>query len=385
MSRILVVEDDPAILRGLTDNLKFESYEVFSATDGESGYHLIREKKPHFIILDLMLPKLTGYELCRRVRSEGITTPILMLSARSQEADRVLGLDLGADDYVTKPFSVRELLARIRATLRQQQGRLREHARLDQEVRMASEVQQRLFPQFRPPLDTLDYGGFCQPALGISGDYYDFLNLGPGRLGLLVADVCGKGISAALLMASLHACVHIQAPLLGDRCGELVTKVNALLYEITDAERFATVFYAVYDDSTRLLTYANAGHEPALLLRGQTAVGSTAESGNDWPQFTCVRLHSDTPPVGIFASLPTVEQSVQLTRGEWLLIFSDGITEALNEKDEEFGRERLLEIVLRNPRRTAVQMRDAMFAEVSAHGSGRPQSDDLTLIAAHVL
>ena len=118
MSRILVVEDDPAILRGLTDNLKFESYEVLTATDGEAGYRLIREKNPDLVILDLMLPKLSGYELCRKARAEGLNIPILMLTARGEEADRVLGLDLGADDYITKPFSVRELLARIRAILR---------------------------------------------------------------------------------------------------------------------------------------------------------------------------------------------------------------------------------------------------------------------------
>jgi DNA-binding response OmpR family regulator len=118
MSRILVIEDDPAILRGLADNLKFESHEVLTAVDGEAGYQLIREQKPDLIILDLMLPRLSGYEVCRKVRDEGITTPIMMLTARGEEGDRVLGLDLGADDYVTKPFSVRELLARVRALLR---------------------------------------------------------------------------------------------------------------------------------------------------------------------------------------------------------------------------------------------------------------------------
>jgi len=121
MTRILVVEDDPAILRGLADNLEFESYEVLTAGDGDTGYGLIHEQKPDLIVLDLMLPKLSGYELCRKVRGEGNTTPILMLTARGEEADRVLGLDLGADDYVTKPFSVRELLARIRAILRRAQ------------------------------------------------------------------------------------------------------------------------------------------------------------------------------------------------------------------------------------------------------------------------
>jgi DNA-binding response OmpR family regulator len=118
MSRILVVEDDPAILRGLRDNLACEAYDVVTASDGEAGEKLVAEKSPDLIILDLMLPKLSGYELCRRIRGRGVQTPILMLTARSEEADRVVGLDLGADDYVTKPFSIRELLARVRALLR---------------------------------------------------------------------------------------------------------------------------------------------------------------------------------------------------------------------------------------------------------------------------
>jgi DNA-binding response OmpR family regulator len=121
MSVILVVEDDPAILRGLTDNLRFESYEVLTATDGESGYKVLAEKQPDLLILDLMLPRMSGYEVCRKARAAGITTPIMMLTARGEEADRVLGLDLGADDYVSKPFSIRELLARVRAILRRAQ------------------------------------------------------------------------------------------------------------------------------------------------------------------------------------------------------------------------------------------------------------------------
>lgn len=121
MKRILIVEDDLAILRGLKDNLEYEKYEVITATDGEQGYGLMREKKPDLVILDLMLPKMSGYDLCRKVREEGTAIPILMLTARSEEVDRVLGLDLGADDYITKPFSVPELMARIRAILRRVQ------------------------------------------------------------------------------------------------------------------------------------------------------------------------------------------------------------------------------------------------------------------------
>ena len=121
MKKILIIEDDLAILRGLKDNLEFESYEVLTAGDGERGYGLLKEKKPDLVILDLMLPKMSGYDLCRKARAEGVATPILMLTARGEEIDRVAGLDLGADDYVTKPFSVPELLARVRALLRRAQ------------------------------------------------------------------------------------------------------------------------------------------------------------------------------------------------------------------------------------------------------------------------
>jgi len=124
MTKVLVVEDDPAILRGLADNLRFEGYEVFTAKDGEAGARLQRAHKPDLIVLDLMMPHLGGSDLCRMLRSEGVETPILMLTAKSEEADRVAGLDLGADDYVTKPFSVKELMARIRALLRRAQPAL---------------------------------------------------------------------------------------------------------------------------------------------------------------------------------------------------------------------------------------------------------------------
>ena len=121
MKRILLIEDDVSILRGLSDALRRESYDVITAADGETGCQLASEKRPDLVILDLMLPKLSGYEVCRQIRASRLPAPILMLTARGEEGDRVLGLDLGADDYVTKPFSLRELLARIRALLRRGQ------------------------------------------------------------------------------------------------------------------------------------------------------------------------------------------------------------------------------------------------------------------------
>ena len=117
-AKVLVVEDDPGILRTVADNLRFEQYEVLTATDGETAYALHQKEQPDLIVLDLMLPRMSGLDLCRKLRTQDVQVPVLMLTARGQEADRVRGLDLGGDDYVTKPFSVPELMARVRALLR---------------------------------------------------------------------------------------------------------------------------------------------------------------------------------------------------------------------------------------------------------------------------
>jgi sigma-B regulation protein RsbU (phosphoserine phosphatase) len=369
MSRVLIVEDDPAILCGLRDNLEFESHQVLTATDGEAGYRMLREHAPDLVILDLMLPKLSGYDLCRRARGEGFSAPILMLSARSQEGDRVLGLDLGANDYVSKPFSLRELLARVRALLRHEREHRQDEDRLNRELEMAAKVQQELFPKFLPAIPGIDYAGVCLPARGVSGDYYDFLLLGDRKLGVLLADVSGKGMAAALLGASLHAAFRAGATLPNVRSGEVLAGVNTLLYESTSADRYATAFYGVYDPDTRTLFFANAGHNPPIIVRGGK----------------CIPLDSLTPPLGIFPVLPAVERGVELEPGDWLLIFSDGISEAMNERGEEFGNDSLLRTLHRSANGTAAGVCEAILTEIQNHTRAQRQQDDVTLAAIRVL
>jgi DNA-binding response OmpR family regulator len=136
MSRLLVVEDDPAILRGLTDNLRRDAHDVVTATDGAMAYRMARDGGFDLVLLDVMLPGMSGFDVCKRLRDDGSNVPILMLTARGEEADRVSGLDLGADDYLTKPFSLRELQARVRALLRRRRplSRLPDEARFDDVV-----------------------------------------------------------------------------------------------------------------------------------------------------------------------------------------------------------------------------------------------------------
>src|SRR5438093_6478765 len=144
MNRIVVIEDDTAIRRGLADTLRSESYDVLTASDGEDGYRMVRERQPDLVILDLMLPGMNGYDICRQIRRHGLATPILMLTAQDHETNRVYGFEAGADDYVTKPFSIRELLGRVRAILRRSEGRsdLANQKELDQ----ARRIQERLIP-----------------------------------------------------------------------------------------------------------------------------------------------------------------------------------------------------------------------------------------------
>jgi serine phosphatase RsbU (regulator of sigma subunit) len=369
MVKILVIEDEPGIAFGLESDLQTEGYEVTVVGDGAEAVRRALAETFDLILLDVMLPKKDGFQVCRELRQTGLSTPIVMLTAKTAEFDKVMGLDGGADDYVTKPFSPRELRARIRTSLRHQPGEAGLGPDLQRQLHTASEVQQRLFPQVRPASATLDYIGICLPALGMSGDYYDFLDLAPLKVGLVVADVVGKGIPAALLMASVHGAIRTYAPILGDCCGEVLARLNSSLYEATDSATFATVFYAVYDGTSRVLTYANAGHEPPLLFRRP------------------IRSYLDakTTPVGMLPTVPPLQASIQLMPGDWLLIFTDGITEARNENGEEFGRERLHAVVAGKSESTVQEMSDAILAELRDYSRGVQQSDDITLITARVL
>jgi serine phosphatase RsbU (regulator of sigma subunit) len=367
--RILLVEDDRAILRGLGDNLRAESYEVLTACDGETAYRLMREQQPDLVVLDVMLPILSGFEVCRRVRGEGMTLPIVMLTAQGDEGQRVTGLDAGADDYVTKPFLLGELLARVRGLLRHRREWNVERDQLRRDVRSAAAVQQQLLPREKPIASTLDLSGTCRPALGIGGDYFDFIDVGPHLLGIVLADVAGKGIPAALTMASLHAVVRTEAPRYGRRCADLITRINAVLHGTVQPGRYATLFYGLYDDEARTLTYVNAGHPSPLVIRASAS-----------PATAVVTLDACVSPVGMFPVMRATEESVTLATGDWLVTFSDGVSEALDAGDQEFGRTRILEAVAANNGANADGMRDALQAAVSRHATGRPQYDDLTLV-----
>jgi serine phosphatase RsbU (regulator of sigma subunit) len=237
--------------------------------------------------------------------------------------------------------------------------------RVTHEIEIAREVQQMLFPQKVPPLRTLDYGGMCLQARVVGGDYYDFLDLGRGRVGLVLADISGKGIAAALLMANLQANLRSQYALALDDLPRLLTSVNRLFHESTPPNRFATLFFAIYDDDTQALTYANCGHNPPLVRR----------AGGD------VQWLAPTASVlGMFEDWTCTIGQVTLQDGDTLVIFTDGITEAINEVEEEYGESRLLDTVHRHAAGSAAALISAIVNDVQSFATTE-QTDDLTLVA----
>ena len=248
-----------------------------------------------------------------------------------------------------------------------QAARLEAERQAAHELAIAKQVQTRLFPQRQPLIRTLVYAGICHPARIVGGDYYDFLGLGSRRLGLVLADISGKGMGAALLMANLQAAVRSQCATAWEQPDRFLRSVNQLLYENTAEGAYATLFFAEYDDDTRKLRYSNCGHPPALLLSGNNGLE---------------RLGATCTVVGLFEKWDCAMEERELGPGDTVLLYTDGVTEALNAEGEQFGEERLLEAA-RQHRELSPPELLAAVADQARGFSPHEQADDITLIVAN--
>jgi phosphoserine phosphatase RsbU/P len=234
------------------------------------------------------------------------------------------------------------------------------------ELEIAMQVQARLFPQRLPTMRTLDYAGACVQTRRVGGDYYDFLDLGQQRLGLVIGDIAGKGMPAALLMANLQANLRSQCATAVDEPERFLQTVNRLFYESTADNAYATFFYSEFDDRAGRLRYANCGHLPALVLRDNGAVE---------------RLEATAAVLGLFDSWECRAAELQLFAGDLLAIYTDGITEAFNANDEEFGEGRLVEALQTHRTLAPGDLVAAIYDEVRRF-SPEEQRDDMTVIVA---
>lgn len=284
------------------------------------------------------------------------TAPWGVTSAIFEDVDGNSFVLVGWDDMS------RQIEARRRAVA----GKLESERRAAQELEIAKQVQARLFPQSTPSLKTLDYAGVCIQAREVGGDYYDFLDLGRERLGLVIGDISGKGIAAALLMANLQANLRSQCAMASDHPQRFLQSVNQLLYSNTSDSAYATLFFAAYDDRRRCLRYANCGHVSALLHRRDQ---------------TIERLDSTCTVLGLFKEWDCFVEERTLFPGDTLVLYTDGVTESFNDADEEFGEQRLIETLTRHHHRPSPDLLTAIVDEVRKF-SPREQHDDITLIVA---
>jgi serine phosphatase RsbU (regulator of sigma subunit)/catechol 2,3-dioxygenase-like lactoylglutathione lyase family enzyme len=259
-----------------------------------------------------------------------------------------------------------EVTREVEAQRRAMAERQEVERRAVQELEIATQVQARLFPQTQPMLRTLEYAGVCVQARQVGGDYYDYLDLGQERLGLVIGDISGKGIAAALLMANLQGNLRSQCATAVEEPQRFLQSVNRLFYENTTDSSYATLFFAEYDDKTQCLRYANCGHLAALLLK---------------PDHTVERLGSTATVLGIFPEWECTIGERQLAAGDTLTLYTDGITESFNEAREEFGEQRLIEALQRSLDLAPQAMLAAVVDQVRRF-SGRDQHDDITMVVA---
>ena len=244
--------------------------------------------------------------------------------------------------------------------------KLESERRVVQELEIARQVQARLFPQIQPELKTVEYAGICLQARQVGGDYFDFLNLGAQRLALIIGDVSGKGIAAALLMANLQASLRSQSSLAFDQPQALLRSVNRLFYDNTSESAYASLFFAEYDDATRRMRYANCGHLSGLLLR---------RDGN------VEQLESTSTLLGLFKEWDCSMREQELFPGDVLALYTDGVTEARNDQGEELGERFLIE-TLRQHRELSCQALLAAIVDGVRRLSSQEQHDDITAIVA---
>jgi len=270
------------------------------------------------------------------------------------------------DRNVFELVSFDEVSHAVEAQRRAMAEKLEFERRVAQELEIARRVQARLFPQTLPKLRSLEYAGSCIQARQVGGDYYDFLNLGQQRLGLVIGDIAGKGIAAALLMANLQANLRSHCAIASDEPQRFLRSVNQSFCENTSDAAYATLFFAEYDDSVQQLRYVNCGHLPGLLLRSDNSIE---------------RLDSTSTVLGLFKEWDCSVGECRLSAGDTLAVYTDGITESFDEAGEEFGEERLIEALVRNRGLPPNELVTSIVADVQQF-SPDEQHDDITLIIA---
>jgi sigma-B regulation protein RsbU (phosphoserine phosphatase) len=372
---ILLVDDNQTNLQMLFQLLeKSVGGKLLVAKNGETALTIARKIKPDLVLLDIMMPGIDGFEVCRRLKADPATRPIpvIFLSALDETADKVKGLQLGAVDYVSKPFQAEEVIARVNThlTIHRLNREVQEQRdQLEHELKVVSELQRGLLPERLPSARGLKLAVHYDTSRYAGGDYYDVVELPDGRCGLLVADSEGHSAPATVMMAMTCALFR-SCPELHDRPEKVLDFINTNLCKV-NKESFVTAIYAVYDGTRRTLRVARAGHPPPILFR--PAEGQARE----------------VPCEGVFMMgfdpyehIPVVE--IRLEPEDRVLLYTDGVSERFNPDKQPYGEERLCRQTERPGAVGPAAVVDGILQDLEAFAGGRPADDDQTLVMAFI-
>jgi sigma-B regulation protein RsbU (phosphoserine phosphatase) len=362
---LLVADDQEDIRVALHLALK-GGFEIETADSPEAILSAVARRPFDALLMDLNYSRDTtsgaeGLDVLPRLKELDGDLPVIVMTAWGTIDLAVEAMRRGATNFLLKPWDNRALLETLRSGTRAP-GAAQRRTR---DMAVAGRVQSRLLPQALPELASLECGALCAEAGAVGGDGYDFIDLGAGRLAVVLADVSGKGVPAALLLASLQAMLRSQADRAASDLVGLLRSVNQAFVASTAPEHYATLFMGVYDDATRRLRYANCGH-PAPLLRRADG--------------TCERLPATAPVIGLLDGWNGDAGETALAPGDLMVACSDGVTEATNAEDDDYGEERLAASVAAVHHRPMAEIPPAIVGEVKAFAGGHPQ-DDVTVIA----
>ena len=375
-NKILVVDDEPdlqpLVLQRMRRDIRRGRYEFFFAGDGMEAIGVLSEINDiDMIITDINMPRMDGLSLLERIPDINSNTRSIVVSAYGDMNNIRTAMNRGAFDFVTKPIDFSDLRVTIERTLRNlKEWREAVASRdkltaLQNELDVANQIQQSILPTDFPVTVGYQVYGSMEPAKDVGGDFFDVVRLEDSRVGLAIADVSGKGVPAALFMMSSRtmmkgAAISVQQP------GDALGIVNSMLTEDNDAQLFVTVLYAVYDPITGMFTYASGGHDSPLIVH--------PDGSSDLLPLTGGIV------LGIVPDLDYQENIISLAPGDTVICYTDGVTEAMNSRGEQFGIERLRQTFLDSPPRDARDAVQKIFDAVNGFAEGAIQSDDITCL-----
>jgi sigma-B regulation protein RsbU (phosphoserine phosphatase) len=371
---ILLVDDQPTNLKVLLQTLEGLGCKLLVAMNGETALAIAQKARPDLILLDIMMPGINGFEVCQRLKADPDTQkiPVIFLSALDETGDKVRGLQLGAVDYVVKPFQPEEVIARVNTHLtihRLSRQVQKQRDELEHELQVVSQLQRDLLPERLPPIHGLKMAVHYETSRYAGGDYYDFMELPNGLWAILMADAEGHSAPATVMMAMTCALFRSCSAHL-DEPGAMLSYINENLCKV-NKDSFVTAIYAVYDSCTRKMKIACAGHPFPMLFR--TGPATAAEIPCDSVLLMGLKPYTDVPIT-----------EVALQPGDRLLLYTDGVTDRFSPTEQRYGTQRLLQqFAAAGPDEPAAIL-TRIVDDLSRFAGGRPADDDQAMLVIMV-